>query len=334
MSENLYAQHLATHGAKILPSGGATLHVAADGTGDYSSLQKAVDAAPSTGAIIVIGPGIYRETVSIAKPNIHLRGSDPDAAKTEIVFDKSAGTSGSTLHSATIEIRGDHFEAENLTFANDWNATHPQRPAGSQALAALITGDKDVFRNVRFLGNQDTLYTGSRDCSPDGQPCTPTRQYFTHCYIEGNVDLIFGDSKAVFDHCEIHSTPHSEGFLTAQAKHYPDEDSGFVFNHCRLTASPGVANVWLGRPWRPYAKVIFLNTWMGKQIVPAGWREWHPGQTHSLETVYYAEYKSTGPGAHAGERDPHTKLLTSAEAAQYKMKKFLDGWNPRSRKSQ
>jgi pectin methylesterase-like acyl-CoA thioesterase len=290
-----------------------------------------VDAAPADGATILIGPGTYRETVSISKLNICLRGIDPDASKTVIIFDKSAGTSGGTLHSATVEIRGDNFRAENLTFANDWNATHPQLPAGSQALAVLVTGDKAVFKNVRFLGNQDTLYAGSQNCSPDGQPCTPTRQYFTHCYIEGNVDFIFGDSKAVFDHCEIHSTAHSEGFLTAQAKHYPDEDSGFVFNRCRLTAAPGVTGVWLGRPWRPYAKVIFLNTWMGDQIVPAGWREWHPGETHSLETVYYAEYNSTGPGAHVRERDPHTKLLTAAEAAQFKTTTFLDGWNPKAR---
>ena len=314
--------------ATIVPSVDKTLYVAADGTGDFFSVQKAVDAAPGNGATVLIAPGTYRETVLINKPNIELRGSNPDASKTVIVFDKSAGTSGGTLHSATVEIRGDSFHAENLTFANDWNATHPQLPAGSQALAALVTGDKAVFDNVRFLGNQDTLYAGSRNCSPDGQPCTPARQYFTHCYIEGNVDFIFGDGKAVFDHCEIHSTPHSEGFLTAQAKHYPGEDSGFVFNHCKLTAAPGVANVWLGRPWRPYAEVIFLNTWMGPQIVPAGWREWHPGQTHSLDTVYYAEYNSTGPGAHVGERDPHARQLTAAEAAQFTTKTFLDGWDP------
>lgn len=305
-----------------------TLFVAADGTGDFYSIQQALDVAPANGATLLIAPGIYRETISITKPNIELRGSNADASKTVIVFDKSAGSSGGTLHSATAEIRGDNFRAENLTFANDWNATHAQVPVGSQALAVLVAADKAVFENVRFLGNQDTLYAGSRNCAPDGEPCTPTRQYFTHCYVEGNVDFIFGDSKVVFDHCEIHSTPHSEGFLTAQSKHYPTEDSGFVFNHCTLTAALGAENIWLGRPWRPYAKVIFLNTAMGAHILPAGWREWHPGETHSIETVYYAEYNSTGPGAHPGERDPHTKLLTAAEAAQFETKIFFDGWDP------
>jgi polygalacturonase len=305
-----------------------TLYVAADGSGDFYSIQKALDAAPADGAMLLIAPGTYRETISITKPNIELRGSNPDASKTVIVFDKSAGSSGGTLHSATAEIHGDNFRAENLTFANDWNATHTQVPVGSQALAVLINADKAIFSNVRFLGNQDTLYTGSRNCAPDGEACVPTRQYFTHCYIEGNVDFIFGDGKAVFDHCEIHSTPHSEGFLTAQSKHYPTEDSGFVFNHCTLTAAPSAENIWLGRPWRPYAKVIFLNTEMGAHILPAGWREWHPGETHSIETVYYAEYNSTGPGAHSGERDSHTKLLTAAEAAEFETKTFFNDWDP------
>jgi polygalacturonase len=326
--EDFPANPTAPRSASVPPPVDNTLYVAADGTGDFYSIQKALDVAPSTGARLNIAPGTYRETISVTKPNIELHGSNSDASKTLIIFDKSAGTSGGTLHSATAEIRGDNFRAENLTFANDWNAAHTQVPVGSQALAVLVAADKAVFSNVRFLGNQDTLYAGSRNCEPDGNPCTPTRQYFTHCYIEGNVDFIFGDAKAVFDHCEIHSTPHSEGFLTAQAKHYPTEDSGFVFNHCTLTAAPGATHVWLGRPWRPYAEVVFLNTEMGEHILPEGWREWHPGETHSIETAYYAEYNSSGPGAHPGERDPHTKLLTAPEAAQFETETFLDGWNP------
>ena len=314
--------------SSVAPPSDTTLYVAADGTGDFYSVQRAVDAAPETGATILIGPGLYREAVSITKPNIRMRGNNPDASKTVIIFDKSAGTSGGTLHSATVEVRAADFFAKDITFANEWNATHPQLPAGSQALALLVTGDKAVFQNVRLLGNQDTVYIGSSNCGPDAQPCPPTRQYFRDCYIAGNVDFIFGDGKAVFDHCEVHSTPHPEGFVTAQSKHSAEEDSGFVFTHCELTADPGVTGVWLGRPWRPYAKVIFLNTEMGDHIVPAGWREWHPGETHSLEKASYAEYNSTGLGAHRGERDPHTRILTAAEAAQYETKTFLNGWDP------
>jgi polygalacturonase len=314
--------------AENVPPIDKTLYVAADGTGDFFSIQQAVNAAPNDGATIRIARGTYREFVSIDKPNMRLIGSGNDPSRTVIVFDRSAGTSGGTLHSATVNVTGDSFIAENLTIQNDWNATHPQLPAGSQALALLVTGDKAVFRNVRLLGNQDTLYAGSRNCSPDGEPCTPARQYFAQCFIAGNVDFIFGDGKAVFDRCEIHSTEHNGGFITAQAKHYPAEDSGFVFTHCRLTADPDVTGVYLGRPWRPYATVIFLDTEMGAFLSPAGWREWHPGETQSLATAYYAEYHSTGQGARPQDREPQSHQLTDAEAAQYATTTFLDGWNP------
>lgn len=311
-----------------VPATDKTLYVAADGTGEFASVQQAINAAPPDGVTIRIAPGTYRETVVIDKPNIRLLGSRDDPSATVIVFDKSAGTSGGTVHSATVAVHADNFAAENLTIQNDWNATHPQLPAGSQAVALLVTGDRAVFRNVRLLGNQDTLYAGSRNCSPDGQPCIPAHQYFSRCYIAGNVDFIFGDGKAVFDGCEIHSTAHKGGFITAQAKHYPDEDSGFLFLHCKLTADPGVNDVFLGRPWRPYAHVTFLDTEMGAHINSAGWREWHPGETHSLETVDYEEFGSTGPGAHPDSRDPHAHRLTAVEAARESVTDFLDGWDP------
>jgi len=282
--------------------------------------------------VLMVSPGEYREVLTVDKKNITIRSNDPDATKTVIVNDRSAGANGGTLHSATVNVTADNFFAENITFENDFNKTHPQLPAGSQALALLVTGDRAIFHNVRLLGNQDTLYAGSRNCSPDGQNCIPTRQYFSDVYIAGNVDFIFGDSKAYFDRCEIHSTAHSGGFITAQSKHYPDEDSGYVFNHCKLLVDPGVTGpVYLGRPWRPYATVIFMNTEMGSHIDPAGWREWHPGETHSIETVYYAEFNSTGPGAQSGKREPHTHFLTPEQARQYEPSVFLrgaDNWDP------
>ena len=279
-----------------------------------------------------MAPGIYREVLTIDKPGIQLRSANPDASKTVVVNDRSAGANGGTLHSATVNVTADNFFAENITFENDFNRTHPQLPAGSQALALLVTGDRAVFHDVRLLGNQDTVYSGSRNCAPDGNPCIPARQYFSDCYIAGNVDFIFGDGKAVFDHCEIHSTAHSGGFITAQGKHYPDEDSGFVFDRCTLTAGPEVTgSVYLGRPWRPYASVVFLNTQMGEHIDPAGWREWHPGETHSIETAFYAEFNSTGPGARLDQRDTHSHLLTAEQAAQFAPSVFLRGsdhWDP------
>jgi polygalacturonase len=318
--------------AGTVPPEDNTLYVAADGTGDYYSIQRALDAAPKSGALVLVAPGTYHEVLTINKPNIEIRSADTDASKTVVVNDRSAGANGGTLHSATVNVTADNFLAENITFQNDFNRTHPQLFAGSQALALLVTGDRAVFRNVRLLGNQDTVYAGSRNCAPDGQNCVPARQYFADCYIAGNIDFIFGDGKAVFDRCEIHSTPHDGGFITAQAKHYAEEDSGFVFNRCKLTADPDVTNsVYLGRPWRPYATVVYLNTEMDDKIDPAGWREWHPGETDYLKTVFYAEYGSTGPGAHHGERDPHTRFLTPEQARQYAPTIFLrgsDGWDP------
>lgn len=309
-----------------------TIRVSQDGSGDFSSVQKAVNAAES-GTIITIAPGTYREVVVITKPNLRLRGTGADPRDTVIVFDNSAGSTGSTFRSATVEARGDGFHAENLTFANDFNARHPQLPQGSQALALLVNADRAVLRHVRLLGNQDTLYAASKNCNPDGNPCSPARQYFADCYIEGNVDFIFGDGKAVFDRCEIHSTEHKGGYVTAQGKHYAEEDSGFVFHNCKLTGAPGLTDVWLGRPWRPYASVVFLDTEMGEHIAPAGWREWHPGETNYLPTVHYAEFHSSGPGWRPQDRDPHTKLLNAAEAARFDTKAFLagsDGWDPLS----
>jgi polygalacturonase len=325
------AEKTAPEMAGKTPPEDPTLYVAADGTGDFYSIQRALDVA-KPGAVLSVSPGTYREVLTIDRPNITIRSANPDASKTVVVNDRSAGQNGGTLHSATVNVTGDNFFAESITFENDFNRTHPQLPAGSQALALLVTGDRAIFHNVRLLGNQDTVYAGSKNCAPDGQNCIAARQYFSDCYIAGNVDFLFGDGKAVFDHCEIHSTPHNGGYITAQAKHYPGEDSGFVISNCKLTADPDVTgDVWLGRPWRPYATVVYLHTWMDDKIAPAGWREWHPGETHSLDTAYYAEFDSSGPGAHPDERDPHTHFLTPEEATQYEPKVFLrgaDNWDP------
>ncbi|MGB8028962.1 MAG: pectinesterase family protein [Terracidiphilus sp.] len=316
-----------------IPLEDKTFYVAADGTGDYYSIQRALDMAPKTGgAALSVSPGVYREVLTIDKPNITIRSANPDASKTVVVNDRSAGQNGGTLHSATVNVTADNFFAENITFQNDFNRTHEQMPQGSQALALFVTGDRAIFHNVHLLGNQDTVYLGSRGCTQNTQGCTPTRQYFSDCYVEGNVDFIFGDSKAVFENCEIHSTPHNGGFITAQSKHYPEEDSGFVIDHSKLTADPGVVgNVFLGRPWRAYSTVIYMDTWMDDKISPAGWSEWHAEQTHSLNTAFYAEFDSSGPGAHHDQRDPHTHFLTPDEAKQYEPAVFLrgaDNWNP------
>ncbi len=307
------------------------IRVATDGSGDFTSVQKALGAAPE-GAVVNIAPGTYRETVKVTKGHITMHGTGSDSKQTVIVFNNGAATVGSTFLSATVDVTASDFRADNLTFVNDYNETHPDQPQ-TQALALSVTGDRAVFRDVRFISHQDTVYASSPGCSPpNGNPaCRPARQYFSDCYIEGNVDFIFGTGKTVFERCEIHSNAHKGGFVTAQGKNWPEQDSGFVFNDCRVTADSGVENVWLGRPWRPYASVVFVNSEIGSHIEPAGWREWHPGETHSLDTAFYAEYNSSGPGATMGNRDPHLHRLTVAEAVRFETKRFLGGedrWDP------
>jgi polygalacturonase len=318
-----------------VPAEDKTFYVAADGTGEYYSIQRALDAAPKVGgALVLVAPGTYREVITIDKPDIRLRSANSDASKTVVVNDLSNESAGGTVKSATVHVLADGFFAENITFENDYNRTHEQNREGSQAVALETRGDRGIYHNVRLVANQDTVFAGSKNCTTDGPNCIPTRNYFTDCYIAGNVDFIFGDGKAVFDHCEIHSTAYYDAsFITAQSKHYPDEDSGFVINHSKLVADQGVTHpVYLGRPWRDYAAVVFLNTEMGSHIAPPGWSEWLPGY-HRLETAYYAEFDSTGAGSSTGKRDPHSHQLTAEQARKYETENFLAGadrWNPQA----
>jgi pectin methylesterase-like acyl-CoA thioesterase len=335
------------------------LRVAVNGGGDYSTVQAAIDHLPATGGVVLVAPGTYREQVIIHSSQVTIKGTGSDPSQTIIVDDTSQGTRGTKPSYATVHVLGDDFHATNITFENDFNRTHEQVSAGSQAQALNMEGDRNLIDHVRILANQDTLYVGAKGCGQSGSlrtpapssssfpptaqpvpvpapraPCipTPTRSYFTHCVVAGNVDFIYGDGNVVFDDCEIHSTLHAAGgYLTAQGKHLADQPSTFVFNHCHLTAEPGEQHVFLGRPWRDYASVVYLHCVMDGHIEPAGWREWSPGTTHRLETAFYAEYESSGPGANVAVRDPHSHQLTAAQAKLYDTARFLAGsdhWNP------
>ena len=350
--------HTAPISAELIPAADDIFYVAADGTGDYYSVQSAIDRVPPTGGLVLVAPGTYREQLIINQSHVTLKSVNPDPSKTIIVDDTSQGTRGNKPSYATVHVLGDDFRAENITFQNDFNRTHQQAFAGSQAQALNLEGDRNVLSNVHILANQDTLYIGARGCGQAGSrrsaaiqtasgstaaatdtpsPCTPiaTRSYFTHCLIAGNVDYIYGDGNAVFDNCEIHNTEHAAGgYLTAQGRYNSAQQSTFVFTHCRVTAEPGVTNVYLGRPWRPYASVVYLNTELGAHINSAGWREWHPGETHYLDTAFFAEFKSTGAGANPAARDPKSHQLSSSEAKQFQTARFLSGfdhWDPEAK---
>ncbi len=306
--------------------------VALDGTGDYRTVQQAVDAAPKDGSVIQIRPGVYREVVNVERPFIEFHGLGTKPSDVVLTYDLSNGTAGGTGKSASTTINGDDFYAENLTFENSFSKNRPLTQEGSQAVALRVTGDRAVFRHVRFLGYQDTLYANGKGCGTDAGPCRPARQYFADCYIEGNVDFIFGDSLAYFENCEIRALAHKTVMVTAQSKRYYGEKSGYVFDHCRITAELGADNVYLGRPWRSHASVVFVNTYLGPEVNPAGWQEWKHDDKLSLPTVFYAEYNSSGPGAKPAQRDSHSHQLTAAEATRFSLENTLGGddkWDPR-----
>jgi pectinesterase len=284
-----------------------TLTVAQDGSGDYRTIQAAIDAIPSSvthRTVVHIRPGIYRERVNIPvlKPWVTLKGDD--ASKTVLTASANAAKDGGTFNSGTISVFGRGFIAENLTFENSFGK-------GSQAVALVINADRTIVRHCRLIGFQDTLYANGG------------RQLYEEDSIEGAVDFIFGNALAVFLHDKIHST--APGYLVAQSRTTPDQPSGYLILDSEITGS-GPATTFLARPWRRYSKVVFARCSMDNSIRPEGWDNWRNPDNEL--TAYFAEYKSQGAGAERAGRAPWGHELTSQEAAHYlDWKEFL-GWDP------
>ena len=285
-----------------------SMTVAKDGSGDYTSIQTAVDAIksfPDKRITIYIKNGVYHEKVKVPAWNTNLSFIGEDKEKTIIswddYFDKIDRGRNSTFFTYTLKVEANDFHARNLTVQNTAG------PVG-QAVALHVTGDRCVFINCRILGHQDALYAAGQN----------SRQYYDSCYIEGTTDFIFGAATALFDNCTINSLNNS--YITA-ASTPEGKPYGYVFRNCTLTAAPGVDNVYLGRPWRDYAKVVFMNCIMGDHIVPQGWSNW--GHTNRDKTAYYAEYNSTGPGANSQMRVDWSHQLTREQAAEFTLNNIL-----------
>ncbi|PAD32909.1 pectinesterase family protein [Paenibacillus sp. 7523-1] len=326
--------------------------VAQDGSGDFSTIQAAINAMPDNAINeleIRIKQGVYYEKLHMDKPKIHLIGEG--AEQTVVTYDDYAlkkfpdGQLYHTFHSYTAFIGEDDFTAEGLSFVN---SAGPGKEVG-QALAIYVDGDRAAFRNCRFIGHQDTIFTGPLPPKPmdrsffggprDGAERRKLRQYFEDCYIEGDVDFIFGSATAVFKGCEIFSqnrisdTAPAEntvnGWITA-ASTPEDVRHGYVFIDCTLTSNAPPQSIYLGRPWRNHAKVCFLNCWMGAHVKMEGWHNWNKPDAET--TVVYAEFNSKGPGAaSAEERVSWAKRLTEEEASEYTAAHILsgvDGWLP------
>ncbi|WP_207429142.1 pectinesterase family protein [Pedobacter sp. SYSU D00535] len=294
--------------------------VAQDGSGNFKTVQEAINAVPDfrkKTTTIFIKNSVYKEKLVLAgsKQNVRFIGEDvgktiltyDDWAQKKNIFGEEKGTSGSS----SFYVYGDNFTAENITFQNSAG------PVG-QAVAIWVGGDKAAFKNCRFLGFQDTLYTYGRG----------SRQYYKDCYIEGTVDFIFGSSTAVFDNCDI--VGKKEGYITAAST--PDTTKfGYVFINCRLKSDSPKNTFYLGRPWRPYAKTVFINSHMGDFIRPEGWNNW--GKESNEKTAFYAEYKNSGPGYQPAKRVKWSRQLSDAEAKEYTLDNIFRGWKPFSKEA-
>ncbi len=296
-----------------------TLFVARDGSGQFRTVNEAVEvcrAFMEYHKVIYVKKGVYKEKVVIPSwlTNIEICGEDPTT--TVITYDDHAnikyaltGKGMGTFRTYTVKVQGNYITFKNITIEN--NAARL-----GQAVALHTEGDHLLFVNCRFLGNQDTVYTGVGH----------TRLYFKDCYIEGTTDFIFGPSTAWFEGCTIYSKINS--YVTA-ASTPADADYGYVFNHCKLTAAPGVDKVFLGRPWRPYAYTLFMNCELGAHIQPAGWYNW--GNRGNEKTARYLEYDNHGKGAATAERVAWSHQLTKKEAAKVTLDnvfKLDNSWIP------
>ena len=290
--------------------------VAADGSGQFRTVQEAIHAVPDFRkniTTIFIKPGVYKEKIVLAesKANVVLVGEN--AASTILTFDDFAakknifGEEVGTTGSASFYAFGEGFSAKNITFQNTAG------PVG-QAVALWIKSDKAVFENCRFLGFQDTLYTFGID----------SRQYYKNCYIEGTVDFIFGPSIAVFENCTIHCK--GKGYITAASTHQW-RPYGYVFRHCRITGEAAETH-FLGRPWRPFSRVAFLHCDLGPVIRKEGWDNWR--NPANEKTAFYAEFGNTGTGSTTADRVPWAKQLTAEQAAEYTLAKIFGDWTPPS----
>jgi len=206
---------------------------------EFRTIQQALVGAPKSGLDILIAPGFYREKVAITQANIALIGTGRQPGDTVIAWGDSAKNTGSTFKSATVTITMDGFQAENLSIGNTWWDEHSSPDEASQAVALQLNSDKAVVDRVRLISGQNTLYAASLNCRSDttGTPYDASRQLFNGCFVEGNVDYIFGDAKAVFNNCELHARQHPTVMITAQSIHFPEEDSGFFMLHCRITGA-------------------------------------------------------------------------------------------------
>ncbi|MGW0498166.1 pectinesterase family protein [Streptomyces sp. NPDC003007] len=317
-----------------------TLYVHPHGRGDFTSVQAAVTAVAGSGWTLVIAPGTYRETVSVDRSRTEMTwlGAGDGPRDVVIVYDNAAGTpkpdgSGTygTTGSATTTVRADGFTAHRITFANDFLREEHPGISGTQAVAIKVQGDRSAFHHCRFLGHQDTLYADSNAAS------LFARQFFSHCYVEGDVDFVFGRASAVFEHCRFRTLNRTDasgapyGFVFAPSTE-ADNPHGYLVTRGHVSSDAPDGFYKLARPWVPSSSttarpmLTVRDTWLGPGIdavAPyANMRDAHPWQAQR-----FAEYRNTGPGAHITVPAERPQL-TARQARSATRAAWLGDWEP------
>ena len=316
--------------------------IAKDGTGDFTSIQQAIDAIPGGGqapTILLLRMDEYQERVVVNKDNVRIIGEARDrtviTAKGCAMDLNPDGTERGTFLSATFMVTGHNVEVENLTIRND---AGDGRVVG-QAVAVYAAGDRGVWRNVRMIACQDTLFCGPlmpkvvdfvspREghaevvASVGDSTLTYSRQYFEDCYIQGDVDFIFGPYRCWFERCTLFMNARG-GFYTA-ANTPQEQPFGLVFHRCKLTGECGEGEAFLGRPWRKFSRTVFLDCDMDAHVSPRGFDDWDEVR---LVTERYAEYGTTGVRADPSARHPKQKRMTREEAVCCTIPNVIGGWD-------
>lgn len=320
------------------PASAATgVTVAADGSGTYTTVQAAVDAAPSGSSAtftITIKPGTYRGTVSIPSNKTHLTlvGSGSTASAVVLVANHASGATKpgggtyGTAGSATVTIAANDAAVSNLTMSNDFDEGSSTLSA-KQAVAVNTYGDRVQFSGVRILGNQDTMLVNTSGTAV-------RRLYVRNSYVEGDVDFIFGGGTMVFQNGEVRSltrgSSSNNGYITAAATNINNK-FGFLFWGTHLSSNAPAKTVYLGRPWHPggdlnaIAQVLYRGVTMDAHIRDDPWTDM---SGFSWRAARFTEYSSVGAGATVNGNRPQ---MSASTATQYTPTLYLagsDGWNP------
>jgi len=323
--------------------------IACDGSGDFKTINDALAVVPQVKddrIVLFVKNGVYKEKIRLMHANLSLIGED--AEKTVITFDDCAkkllpdGRRMGTFNSYTVYIGGSDFHASNITIENSAG----NGCIAGQAVALYVDADRASFKNCRIIGWQDTLFTGPLPDDPvpaginpmhpyaglgDWKVAENFRHYFEECFIQGDIDFIFGSSTAVFNRCTVFSNDiRSEhvGYITA-ASTPSDAAFGYVFIDCTVTSKGSIPTSYLGRPWRTNAKTAFVNCHLGGHVFPEGWHDWN--KSNAQQSVQYAEYGNNGPGADNKKRPGWIKFISDQDFEQYNIANILagnDGWNP------